>query len=449
MQQKTSPVVKHKGKRLNPRAAAAKIVEAVFVRSRYLDMALTETLGALPHIQAHDAALVQEISYGTLRWFDQLATIAALFLDKPLKNKDQDVYALLLVGLYQLIHMRVAKHAAVKETVEAATALKKPWAKNLLNACLRASLREEARAQATIAANPQAAFSHPAWLLEEIRRHWPENWAAILVANNERPPLVLRVNRLHQSREQYLARLVQAGIAASTHALSETAVVLNTPVAVTELPGFATGDVSVQDAAAQLAATLLDAQPGEHVLDACAAPGGKTGHLLEHSPELAELVALDREPQRVKLIAENLTRLGLSARTIIGDAANPAPWWDERPFDRILADVPCSATGVIRRHPDIKIRRRPEDLLRLAATQAGILDGLWPLLKPGGKLLYATCSILPVENENRMTAFLRRHPDATEDVLPTSAGQARIIGRQILPGESGMDGFYYARLRKN
>ena len=449
MKRKSSLTTKRAGARINPRAAAAKVVEEVFVRSRYLDTALDETLATLPRAQARDAALVQEMSYGTLRWFDQLATVAALFLDKPLKTKDQDVYALLLIGLYQLIHMRVARHAAVKETVEAAAALKKPWAKNLLNACLRASLREEARAQAAIAASPQAAFSHPAWLLEEIKRHWPENWATILVANNERPPLVLRVNRLHQSRDQYLARLAQAGIAATAHPLSETAVVLDTPVAVSELPGFAAGDVSVQDAAAQLAATLLDAQPGERVLDACAAPGGKTGHLLEHMPGLAELVALDRELKRIKLIRENLTRLGLSANTIIGDAANPAPWWDGRPFERILADVPCSATGVIRRHPDIKIRRQPEDLVRLATTQESILDGLWPLLKPGGKLLYITCSILPVENENQMTAFLRRHPDATEETLLLNVGQARAVGRQILPGNSGMDGFYYAKLRKN
>jgi 16S rRNA (cytosine967-C5)-methyltransferase len=344
--------------------------------------------------------------------------------------------------------MRVARHAAVQETVEAAAALKKPWAKNLLNACLRASLREEARAQAAIAADPSAAFSHPAWLLEQIRRHWPENWATILVANNERPPMVLRVNRLRQSRDQYLARLAQAGHAASAHPFSETAVVLASPVAVSELPGFAAGDVSVQDAAAQLAATLLDARAGERVLDACAAPGGKTGQLLEQAA-LAELVALDREPARVKLIEENLARLKLGAKMVVGDAAHPAGWWDGQAFDRILADVPCSATGVIRRHPDIKVRRRPEDLPRLIATQEQILEGLWPLLKPGGKLVYATCSILPVENENQMTAFLRRHPDATEDVLTTEAGRARAVGRQILPGEAGMDGFYYARLRKN
>jgi 16S rRNA (cytosine967-C5)-methyltransferase len=448
MQHKAPQAAKRAGTWINPRALAARVVEQVVVHARYLDAALTETLSALPRAQARDAALVQEMSYGTLRWFDQLAAIAALFLDKPLKAKDQDVYALLLVGLYQLQFMRVARHAAVQETVEAATALKKPWAKNLLNACLRAALREAARAQAAIAANPSAAFSHPAWLLEEIKHHWPENWAAILVANNERPPMVLRVNRLRQSRDQYLARLAQAGLPASAHPFSETAVVLESPVGVSELPGFTEGDVSVQDAAAQLAAPLLDAQAGERVLDACAAPGGKTGQLLEQAVQ-AELVALDREPARMKLIEENLARLKLSAKTVTGDAANPAGWWDGQGFDRILADVPCSATGVIRRHPDIKIRRRPGDLPRLIATQEQILEGLWPLLKPGGKLLYATCSILPDENEDQITAFLRRHPDATEDVLTTEAGRARAVGRQILPGEAGMDGFYYARLRKN
>ena len=435
--------------RANPRALAARAVEQVVVHARYLDTALGESLAALPPGQARETALIQEMSYGTLRWFHQLAAIAALFLDKPLKAKDQDVYALLLVGLYQLIHLRVAKHAAVKETVEAAVALGKPWAKNLLNACLRGALREEARVQAARVADPSAAFSHPAWLLAEIRRDWPEDWAVILAANNERPPMVLRVNRRRLTRAQYLQRLTQAGIAATAHPLAGSAVILDKPMAVHELPGFAEGDVSVQDAAAQLAAPLLDVHAGERVLDACAAPGGKTGHLLENPTARMELVALDREPARVSLIRENLVRLHLETKTIVGDAACPVDWWDGRAFDRILADVPCSATGVIRRHPDIKLRRRPQDLPKLVSAQTQILESLWPLLKPGGKLLYATCSILAVENENQMTAFLARHPDATEDVFALSAGQARVTGRQILPGEAGMDGFYYARLRKN
>ena len=332
---------------------AAKVLEEVVVHSRYLDTALAQSLATLPDNQKNDAALIQEIAYGVLRWFHQLEAVAAVFLDKPLKEKDRDIYLLLLVGLYQLRHLRVARHAAVKETVEAAAALKKIWAKNFLNACLRSYLREEARAQAAVAASPSASFSHPAWLIGEIRRDWPDSWEAMLVANNERPPLVLRVNRRRQTRDQYLARLAQAGIAAKAMPLTDTAVLLDTPVAVSELPGFTQGDVSVQDAAAQFAAVLLDAQPGERVLDACAAPGGKTGHLLEHTPGLAELVALDKEPARVALIEDNLARLGLSAKIITGDAANPANWWDGRRFDRILADVPCSATGVIRRHPDI------------------------------------------------------------------------------------------------
>jgi 16S rRNA (cytosine967-C5)-methyltransferase len=428
---------------------AAKVLEQVVVHSRYLDTALAQSLATLPANQKNDAALIQEIAYGVLRWFHQLDAIATVFIDKPLKEKDRDIHLLLLVGLYQLRHMRVAPYAAVKETVEAAATLKKIWAKNFLNACLRSYLREEARAQAAVAASPSASFSHPAWLIEEIRRDWPDSWETMLAANNERPPLVLRVNRRRQTRDQYLARLAQAGIAAKAMPVTDTAMLLDAPVAVSELPGFAQGEVSVQDAAAQFAAVLLDAQPGERVLDACAAPGGKTGHLLEHTPGLAELVALDKEPARVALIVDNLARLGLNAKIITGDAANPVNWWDGRRFDRILADVPCSATGVVRRHPDIKLRRRPEDLPKLVTAQARLLEGLWPLLKPGGKLLYVTCSILAMENENQLSAFLVRHPEAREVMLPMSAGRARAAGRQILPGEAGMDGFYYACIRKS
>ena len=450
MNKKTSrPVRRTPARRINPRAAAARTVEEVVARARYLDTALAQTLESLPAAQARDAALIQEMAYGVLRWFHELETVAALFLTRPLKEKDRDIHALLLTGLYQLRHMRVARHAAVTETVEAATALKKPWAKNLLNACLRSYLREEARAQAAIAAEPAAAFSHPAWLIDAFRRDWPEDWRAILAANNERPPMVLRVNRRRLAREQYLARLAGAGIAAAVVPALPDAIRLETPVAVDALPGFAQGEVSVQDGAAQFAAVLLDAQAGERVLDACAAPGGKTGHLLERTPGCAELVALDREPERVALIEENLARLGVVATIVTGDATDPRAWWDGRHFDRILADVPCSATGVIRRHPDIKVRRQPEDLPKLLETQTRILESLWPLLKPGGKLLYVTCSILMAENENQMAAFLTRHPEAAEVSLPLTAGVARVVGRQILPGESGMDGFYYACLRKN
>jgi len=436
-------------KKLNPRAVAAQVIEQVLVKSRYLDTALTEAQARLPQEQARDAALIQEMVYGTLRWFHQLEAIARQFLARPLKPRDQDIQALLLLGLYQLRHMRTATHAAVTETVEAAEALKKPWAKNLLNACLRAYLREPERADAAVAGDASVKYSHPVWLVQEIRQRYPENWEAILGANNERPPMALRVNLQKNTRAQYLMRLNAAGLTAKPAAVAASAIVLETPVAVTDLPGFAQGEVSVQDVAAQLAAILLEAKAGERVLDACAAPGGKTGHILERTPGLAELVALDQDPDRVTLIAQNLVRLGLTAHTQTADAGAPEDWWDGRAFDRILLDAPCSATGVIRRHPDIKVRRNPDDLQKLAATQARLLDRLWPLLKHGGKLLYVTCSILPTENENQMQAFVVRHPDTTVATLPLTAGNPRTIGLQILPGEQGMDGFYYACIHKN
>ncbi len=429
----------------NARAAAARVLEQVLVHGRYLDSAL-ETLRAesLPEGQ-----LIQELAYGTLRWLHQLAGVAALLLSRPLKPKDQDVYALLLLGLYQLRCMRVATHAAVDETVAAAAALGKPWARGLLNACLREYLRRATEMDARLQTDPALALSHPAWLLEKIRAAYPEDWQRIAAANNERPPLTLRVNTRRRTRAAYLEKLRAANLAARADCVLDTDVTLATPVPVGALPGFAQGEVSVQDAGAQWAAVLLDAQPGERVLDACAAPGGKTGHILERTPGLAELVAVDHEPARVALIADNLKRLGLSARLVTADAGEPDAWWDGRPFDRILLDVPCSATGVIRRHPDIKWRRQPSDLPKLAATQARLLAALWPLLKPGGKLLYVTCSILPEENETPMRALLARAADAADAPLPAAAGETRTVGRQILPGTQGMDGFYYACLRKN
>ncbi|MBI3574422.1 MAG: 16S rRNA (cytosine(967)-C(5))-methyltransferase RsmB [Gammaproteobacteria bacterium] len=414
------------------------------VHGRYLDSALEAALAAAPP----EAALVQELAYGTLRWFHQLAGIAALLLEKPLKPKDQDVYALLLAGLYQLRHLRVAPHAAVDETVAATAALGKPWAKGLVNACLREYLRRSADMDTLVTQDPALRLSHPAWLLEKIHATYPDDGLRIAQANNERPPMTLRVNLRHTTRERYLEKLRAAGIEARPAFVLETDVTLATPMPVSTLPGFAEGLVSVQDAAAQWAAVLLDAQPGERVLDACAAPGGKTGHILERTPGLAELVALDREAARVALIEQNLRRLGVTAQRVVADASEPGAWWDRRPFDRILLDVPCSATGVIRRHPDIKLRRQPEDLPKLTATQERLLTALWPLLRPGGKLLYVTCSILPEENEQQITAFLAREGSAVEALLPTTVGRQRAVGRQVLPGDRGMDGFYYACLLK-
>ncbi len=436
-----------RARRLDPRALCVQILCEVLQRRRYLDAVLEERWAR----DRDNAALVQEMAYGTVRWYHQLDAVAAQLLDKPLKAKDQDLHLLLLLGLYQLRTMRVGSHAVVDETVEAANTLGKPWAKGLINACLRAYLRDHerggARADGIIARDPQARFSHPAWLIEIIRHDHPETWEHILQANNERPPMVLRVNLRQQTREVYLQRLRAAGIAATALDIADTAVMLETPVSVSTLPGFAAGEISVQDAAAQLAAVLVDAQSGERVLDACAAPGGKTAHILERTPDL-DLLALDADAERVALIETNLQRLRLTATVRTADAAELATWWDRQLFDRILADVPCSATGVIRRHPDIKLRRQPEDFGKLTTAQARLLHGLWPSLRPGGKLLYVTCSVLAAENENQIAAFLARHADALEVPLTLAAASPRRHGMQILPGRETMDGFFYACLAK-
>jgi 16S rRNA (cytosine967-C5)-methyltransferase len=414
------------------RVTAVQVIVKV-LQGRYLDDALAEV-----RREKNYTPLVQELAYGTLRWYHRLDGIAALFLQRPLKAKDQDIHVLLLTGLYQLAYMRLAPHAAVDLTVAACAALKKDWAKGLINACLRSAQRETSRVNSAVNEQVDLRYSHPGWLVARLRDDHPRHWEEILEANNERPPLTLRINQQRTSREAYLRQLSEASCPGHAHATVPTAVVLDTPVPVEQLPGFSDGYVSVQDAAAQLAALMLDAQPGERVLDACAAPGGKTAHILEQTPGLAELWAVEVDAERSARLQHGLARLGLSARVIVADASKPAGWWDGVPFDRILVDAPCSATGVIRRHPDIKVRRLAADLGRLTDTQARVLDGVWPCLKPGGKLWYATCSVLRAENQQQIEDFLRRHPDAG------LAGE-----RQILPGEEEMDGFYYACLHKS
>ncbi|HEY8553027.1 MAG TPA: 16S rRNA (cytosine(967)-C(5))-methyltransferase RsmB [Burkholderiales bacterium] len=425
------------------RAMAAQVIARV-AAGRYLDAALDELWRNRPEA-ASERSLIQELCYGTLRWYPQLAAIARLFLARPLKARDADVHALLLLGLYQLRHMRVPPHAAVDTTVEAAAQLGKRWAKGVINACLRAALRDPQRIDDALAASPEARYGHPAWLIDRLRSEYPDAWERILAANNARPPMTLRVNLARIGRTEYRERLAAAGLSAQAHALVESALVLDAPVPVEQLPGFDEGLVSVQDAAAQLAAIWLSAQPGERVLDACAAPGGKAAHILERTPGLAGLTAIDIDAARLERVRDTLARLGLDARLVLADAANPDDWWDGVPFDRVLLDVPCSATGVIRRHPDIKVRRHPEDLAKLAETQARLLDGVWPCLAPGGKLLYVTCSLLSEENRLQVERFLARHPDAAAEPL---AADAPATGRQILPGEDEMDGFFYACLRK-
>jgi 16S rRNA (cytosine967-C5)-methyltransferase len=342
----------------------------------------------------------------------------------------------------------VPSHAAVAETVGAARRLHKAWAAALVNATLRGFLREREQLLAALDTDPVSALAHPAWLLDELRAAWPQQWQAIAAANNVRPPMTLRVNPRHGDAAAWRTRLTTAGHPAATVAAAPSALQLDAPCDVKILPGFATGALSVQDAAAQLAAPLLAVRPGQRVLDACAAPGGKTCHLLESQPALAELVALDRSAERLERVRENLVRLGGTARLVAADAAEVDSWWDGKPFERILLDAPCSGSGVIRRHPDIKLLRRPEDLVHLAGEQQRLLRAVWPLLAPGGRLLYATCSVLPVENERQISHFLADYEEAEELPITAEWGHPRDHGRQILPGEAGMDGFFYALLQR-
>jgi len=398
-------------------------------------------------VEPRERALLQELCYGTMRWLPRLQWFSTQLLDKPLKTKDGDVQALLLVGLYQLAFMDIAPHAAVSETVAVAARFNKPWAKGLVNAILRRFQRERGKLDERMGGNEVAQTAHPRWLLTLLQQAWPQQWRDITAANNQRPPMTLRINRRRQDSHAYLAQLRALEIEATPSPHAPEALTLAAPIGVERLPGFSEGRLSVQDAAAQLAAHLVDAQPGHRVLDACAAPGGKTGHLLELYDDI-ELIAIDQEPSRLERVAENLHRLHLSAQLLAADAGDTARWWDGRPFDRILLDAPCSASGVIRRHPDIKALRRDEDIGNLVIQQRRLLHALWPLLAPGGMLVYATCSVLPQENHLQISAFLSETSDAKEQPIDASWGERVTTGRQLIPGQDNMDGFYYACLVK-
>jgi len=429
------------------RATAATIVHEVVHGGRSLDAVLDSALACLDPARQADAALIQEMSYGSVRWAVQLEQIARTLLARPLKRSDRDIEALLLVGLYQLVHLRTPRHAAVAETVAATVHLHKPWAKGLINAVLREFLRSEVSLRERIERDTVLALSHPPALLLRLQRAWPDRWHGICVQNNQRPPLTLRVNCRKSSRADYLAELAQHQIQAQALEYADCGITLDRPVPVSKLPGFDAGKVSVQDAAAQLAAILLEARAGDRVLDSCAAPGGKAAHILERTPD-AVLTVIDVDTHRLDRLRDNFTRLGLNAHVIAGDAADPERWWDGTPFDRILLDAPCSGTGVIRRHPDIKRHRTDADISKLCRLQARLLDGLWPLLRRGGKLLYVTCSVLPDENGEQINAFISRENSATVVPLLVPCSQPDTAGYQILPGDCGMDGFYLACLRK-
>lgn len=439
------PVLTKAAKPGQTRAAAALALRDVLASGRALDEALAQRLKVLD--DSRDRGLAQEIAYGVLRRLPELQALADQLLQKPMKGKDADVECLLLAGLYQLMHLRVPSHAAVSETVAASRVLKKNWASKLLNGVLRNFQRRKDELLKELESDEQAQSCFPDWLLDELRRCWPDDWRHIVQQSNGRPPMTLRVNSAKTDRRAYVAMLIDAGIPARPLQHADSALLLDKPVDVERLPGFADGLVSVQDGAAQLAAALLLPQGGETLLDACAAPGGKTAHLLELAPD-ADVTAVDLSESRLTPLRANLQRLGLKARVLAADLSDPDGEWAGRQYQRILLDVPCSATGVIRRHPDIKWLRRMDDIESLTRTQSRILDAVWPTLVPGGMLVYATCSLLAQENHEQMQAFLKRTPDAREAVIDADWGRACAHGRQLLPGDHGMDGFYYACLTK-
>ena len=432
---------------MNTRFIATQILSGVLNDKRSLSEVLPEGKATCKDTQ--DAALVQALCFGVLRWYPKLCFITMQLLQKPIKQKDSELLYLLCVGLYQLMDMRIPDHAAISETVEAARLLNKPWATGLINAVLR----NYQRLEGTLTLNtPEALYAHPLWLIKTLQHAWPNAWKSILEANNEHPPFSIRVNIQQISLDAYQALLLEHDIQATPIPNTLSGLVLENIKDITTLPGFEAGYLSVQDGASQLVAPLLQLSPALRVLDACSAPGGKAAHLLELEPKLKELIALDIAPERTRVIQENLSRLRLKATILTADATQPNAWWDGELFDRILIDAPCSATGIIRRHPDIKYLRQPADFVTLAKQQTTLLEALWPLLKPGGRLVYTTCSIMPAENTHVLEGFLKKHTDALALPVDISIGIPQTIGQQILPGQNGLDGldgFYYAVLSKN
>ena len=426
-------------KTLNLRSLAAQTIEQVVEQGQSLSQ-------VLPAVQLKvgekDRALLQALCFGVLRTLPQLEWFVQQLMSRPMTGKQRTVHYLILVGLYQLLYTRIPPHAALAETVEGAVAIKRQSFKGVINGVLRQFQRQQEVLQAA-AAKDDCHYLHPKWLLQRLKKAWPNQWQAIVDANNQQPPMWLRVNSQHHTRDAWLALLEETGLSGHAHPKYPDAVLLDTPVPVHALPGFDKGWVTVQDASAQGCVDLLEPQNGEYILDLCAAPGGKTTHILERAPE-AKVMAVDIDAQRIKRIYENLTRLGMQAEVKQGDGRYPQQWCEGAKFDRILLDAPCSATGVIRRHPDIKWLRRDRDIPELAALQQEIINAVWPYLKSGGTLLYATCSILPEENSEQIRAFLSSHADA--NLVET--GDMTMPGLQNLPLADGGDGFFYAKLIK-
>lgn len=409
---------------------------AQVLEGRNLTQALDQLWRQNPQLTPQQRAMTQDFSYGALRHYGRLSAFLNQLIEKRLE--DEAVRCLLLAGLYQLEYGKASSYAVVDHAVKATVRMKKPWANGLVNAVLRNFLRRREVLLTETEADEEAIYSYPQWWIDKLKQHYPEHWVGILEAGNGHPPLTLRVNRRHIGAEDYLRQLESSGITARY--LGGEAVMLAQPVPVEKLPGFTDGEVSVQDYGAQFAAHFLDLQDGMRVLDACCAPGGKTGHALETAD--VAMTAIDSEEVRLARTRSNLDRLGLSARRlVVGDSGDPAAWWDGQPFDRILADVPCSASGIVRRHVDIKWLRRETDIVSFTRQQSRILRGLWRTLSNGGKLLYVTCSIFPEENQRQIDAFLAEQADARQ--LPLEEPR----DGQLLPC-ADHDGFFYALLQK-
>jgi 16S rRNA (cytosine967-C5)-methyltransferase len=424
---------------------AANAVNQV-LSGRNLTLALPDALSAFPDATPQQRGAAADLSYGTLRYYGETNAYLTCLLEKPLT--DDRIYTLLLVAIYQLLHDKADAFTVVNQAVHAVSQFRKPtpkqWAKGLVNAILRNFLRKKDEFAVKLAKIEVATYSYPQWWINKLKAQYPDHWQAILIAGNQHPPMTLRVNTKKISIEEYLQLLERQDIEASH--VGGQAVVLTKPVAVEKIPGFSDGVVSVQDYGAQLAAQLLDAEAGMRVLDACCAPGGKTGHILELAD--VQLTAMDSDAGRLQRVQENLSRLQLNAELVAADAA-AADWYDGKPFDRILADVPCTASGIVRRHVDIKWLRREADVASFAAQQAKILPNLWQLLAKGGKLLYVTCSVFNEENQTQVDKFLLQHPDAKQ--LPLSVDSFKDLSQlngQLIPS-TAHDGFFYALLQKN
>jgi len=431
---------------VNVRALAAKCCYAVIDQGRSLSDELPRQQDKL---LGKDKGLLQEICYGVLRYLPELENDVRQLMQKPLTGKQRVFHFLLLVGVYQIKYMRIPDHASVSETVAATNTLKNRHMKALVNGVLRNFVRQQEAAenQDKVKLPDAVKFNHPGWFIKKLQQSYPNQWQQILSANQEKPPMWLRVNQQHHSSEEYQALLATENIEISLVEPLSQAIALTKATDVTKLPGFEQGWLSIQDAAAQQAARLLDSQSGDIVLDCCAAPGGKTCHILELTPDIYSMTAIDIEETRLTRVNENLDRLNLSAEVITGDAASKE-WWHGKLFDRILLDAPCSGTGVIRRHPDIKWLRKASDIDNLVVLQQQILENIWSLLKPGGTLLYATCSVLPEENNEQIKRFVEQTIDAQLINITSNAEDNEQIGWQLIPGEDNMDGFYYAKLLK-